>query len=147
MDKNKTIYISGPMTGLPDLNFPAFYAAQKLLEAQGYTVVNPAEVGKHLNKKGLIPKGLTEKQLHLFYVREDIAAMITGGCMAIYLLKGWELSIGAWMEVDVARMLQFEFVYETKQSVGNDYETAIKVISEWEAIKPSIVGINKIGDM
>jgi hypothetical protein len=45
---NKTIYISGPMSGLPNLNFPAFYAAQAKLEAEGYKVVNPAEIGKNL---------------------------------------------------------------------------------------------------
>ena len=39
----KTIYVSGPMSGLPDLNFPAFHAAAAELRALGHTVVNPAE--------------------------------------------------------------------------------------------------------
>lgn len=108
----KTIYISGPMTGIPDLNFPAFYAAQEMLESKGYRVINPAEIGKTLT----IPDGLTEKQVHLFYVREDIKAMINEGCTVIYLLKGWESSEGAWMEVAVARMLQFEVLYELSES-------------------------------
>lgn len=37
------IYLSGPMTGLPDYNYPAFNAEAARLRALGYTVENPAE--------------------------------------------------------------------------------------------------------
>lgn len=37
-------YVSGPMTGLPLLNFPAFHAAAAKLRAQGHEVINPAEM-------------------------------------------------------------------------------------------------------
>lgn len=40
----KHLYISGPITGMPDLNFPAFHAAAAALRAAGYTVTNPAEL-------------------------------------------------------------------------------------------------------
>lgn len=40
----KRIYIAGPMTGLPELNFPAFHAAAKVLRAQGHHVENPAKI-------------------------------------------------------------------------------------------------------
>lgn len=36
-------YIAGPMTGLPELNYPAFHRAAAALRAQGWQVVNPAE--------------------------------------------------------------------------------------------------------
>jgi len=39
----KTIYLSGPMSGLPGFNFPAFHAAAAKLRADGFTVLNPAE--------------------------------------------------------------------------------------------------------
>ncbi len=39
----KTIYISGPMSGLPECNYPAFNAAAAHLRALGYSVENPAE--------------------------------------------------------------------------------------------------------
>lgn len=38
------LYIAGPMTGLPDLNFPAFHAEAARLRALGYEVSNPAEI-------------------------------------------------------------------------------------------------------
>ena len=40
----KRIYLSGAMTGVPELNFPAFHAAAKALRERGLVVVNPAEI-------------------------------------------------------------------------------------------------------
>ena len=34
------IYISGPITGLPDLNYPAFHAAAAELRALGWTLTS-----------------------------------------------------------------------------------------------------------
>lgn len=39
----KTLYIAGPMSGIPQFNFPAFIAAAAALRAQGYTIISPAE--------------------------------------------------------------------------------------------------------
>lgn len=39
----KTVYIAGPMRGLPRCNFPAFDAAERRLRRQGLAVINPAE--------------------------------------------------------------------------------------------------------
>lgn len=38
------LYLSGPMTGYPDFNYPAFHAAKSALEARGYGVVSPADL-------------------------------------------------------------------------------------------------------
>lgn len=46
----RRVYLSGPMTGLPDLNFPAFHAAAAQLRAQGLEVVNPAEINVDASK-------------------------------------------------------------------------------------------------
>ena len=43
-------YISGPISGKPNLNHPAFFAAEEKLKAAGYEVFNPV---RH-------PAGLTE---------------------------------------------------------------------------------------
>lgn len=42
----KKIYLSGPMTGFKDYNYPMFNDAAKKLRAEGYEVVNPAEFPK-----------------------------------------------------------------------------------------------------
>jgi len=37
------VYIAGPMSGIPQFNFPAFKAAARALRAIGYDVICPAE--------------------------------------------------------------------------------------------------------
>ena len=41
-DRPMRIYIAGPMSGLPDFNYPAFNQAEQRLLALGYEVENPA---------------------------------------------------------------------------------------------------------
>ena len=84
-------YIAGPMTGLPDLNFPAFHAAAAELRALGHTVVNPAEINPdhHMSWEACM--------------RKDIAELVT--CHHIHLLAGWEGSRGATLEHHIAERL------------------------------------------
>ena len=43
------LYVAGPMTGIQDLNFPAFHAATATLRAAGHDVANPAEINPDPN--------------------------------------------------------------------------------------------------
>ena len=80
----KQIYIAGPMTGIKDMNFPAFNAETKRLRALGYDVVNPAEI-------------VTDKTTPWnIAMRKDIIALMA--CDTIVFLVGWENSKGAWIE-------------------------------------------------
>lgn len=93
------IYVAGPMTGLPDLNFPAFARATARLRAAGHTVVSPAEV----NPDHSMPWAEC--------MRRDIIELCT--CEAIAVLPGWENSRGAKLEVQIAvalgmRMLRLD---------------------------------------
>ena len=84
----KRIYIAGPMTGLPELNFPAFHAEAEKLRAQGFEVVNPAEVNPDTT--------MSWEEC----MRRDIAELVT--CHAVRLLHGWERSRGAQLEHHIA---------------------------------------------
>jgi hypothetical protein len=83
------IYIAGPMTGLPELNFPAFAAEAARLRAEGQEVVSPAELNEGLEHEG-----------YEACLRRDIAQLVT--CDAVQLLRGWESSRGARLEWMVA---------------------------------------------
>lgn len=85
------IYVAGPMTGLPDLNFPAFHAAAAHLRAQGHTVINPAEINPDTT-------AAWEDCM-----RRDIAELVT--CDGIHLLPGWRVSRGARLEHHIATSL------------------------------------------
>ena len=89
------IYISGPMTGLPELNFPAFHAAAKKLRERGYEVCNPAENNE---------EGNPDMQW-IDYMRLDIKMLMD--CDGVATLPGWANSAGAQIEVDLAHKLGF----------------------------------------
>lgn len=82
----KRIYLSGPMTGLPDFNYPAFNAEAARLRALGYEVVNPAENPPQASWAD--------------YMRQDIPQLLT--CDTLALLPAWHNSKGARLEHYVA---------------------------------------------
>lgn len=96
VDRKRRIYVAGPMTGLPEFNFPAFNSAADKLRAEEWHVENPAEHG-HIEGADWAD-----------YLRWDISRIAT--CGAIYLLPGWEGSKGATLEVSIAKALGMQFI-------------------------------------
>lgn len=92
------VYIAGPMTGLPELNFPAFHAAAAELRAKGYDIINPAEVNPDPNAKWVD------------CMRADIRELMT--CTGIYMLPGWRASRGASLEYFLANALNLTILNE-----------------------------------
>lgn len=90
------IYLSGPMAGLPDLNFPAFHAEAARLRSMGFDVVNPAEINPGGNKSW-------EECL-----RADIKALCD--CDTIALMPGWEASKGSHLEAHIAHRVGIKVV-------------------------------------
>lgn len=90
-DRERRVYVAGPMTGLPEYNFPLFNATAAKLRGEGWHVENPAEHGH------------VEGACWADYLRWDISRIAT--CGAIYLLPGWEKSKGAHLEVHIAGVL------------------------------------------
>lgn len=95
-------YIAGPMTGLPDMNIPAFRLAAGILRARGFRVVSPVELGDFAFDNSVDAVSPEE------YLRLDLE-MLVRSCSRICVLDGWERSIGARAEVAVAITLGFPF--------------------------------------
>ena len=87
----KRLYISGPMTGLPDSNFSAFNEAARTVRGLGYYVVNPVDIN---------PDPTTPWEMCL---RADLKALCD--CDGVVLLPGWQNSKGAQLELHVAHRL------------------------------------------
>jgi hypothetical protein len=83
------LYIAGPMTGLPEFNYPAFFHAEEQLWAMGYGVLNPARHDKCDTWED--------------YMRLGIAAVLK--CDGIALLPGWSNSKGTLLETHIATSL------------------------------------------
>lgn len=109
----KTIYLSGPMTGLPDWNFPAFNAEAKRLRELGYVVVNPAEVNPDFE----LP---WEECL-----RQDIKALCD--CDTLALLPGWMDSKGAHLELHIAHRIGLKIV--AAADIVAPLRAALKIVS------------------
>lgn len=87
----KKIYLAGPMTGLPDSNYPAFHREAAWLRSMGLEVVNPAETK------------LDPGSAWAAFMGPGIAQLVT--CDGIHLLAGWERSRGAALELHIAASL------------------------------------------
>lgn len=91
------LYIAGPMTGLPNLNYDAFNDASYKLSKMGHEVYNPATTfnGAYLD----LPYDI--------WLREAIrlVSMVNG----MVLLSGWDMSKGALTEIHIGLSLGMPF--------------------------------------
>jgi hypothetical protein len=94
------IYLSGPMTGLPDYNRPAFARVAEQLRAEGKSVFNPGDIGP---KDNIMPRA--------WYMRRDLEALMKSD--SVYVLPGWGESEGAKLEVAIAKELELPIVFTT----------------------------------
>jgi hypothetical protein len=98
------IYIAGPMSGLPDFNYPAFHAAAERLRGLGFDVENPAENPE--------PRCGT----WLGYMRMALTQLAK--CDGVALLDGWQDSRGARIERELALKLGLPVIREAVIRVG-----------------------------
>lgn len=108
MNMTGRVYISGPMTGLPEYNAGAFRAAAASLRAMGFEVVNPSEI-----------EPLAGRRTWEHFMRADIKALCD--CDIIVLLPGWQNSKGARLEAYVAKSIGLST--ECFDSLVDDPET------------------------
>lgn len=87
--KAMKIYLSGPMSGLKNFNYPEFHRCSESLRKKGYEVVSPAEI---------VPTMFDGKWDKC--MRICITAVFDAD--AVVVMEGWENSRGARLEVLVA---------------------------------------------
>lgn len=85
------------MTGIKDLNFPAFHREAAYFRGLGKHVINPAEIN---------PDPAAGWQQCM---RADIRELVT--CDEIVMLQGWENSKGATLEHHIAQTLGLKVIY------------------------------------
>jgi Domain of unknown function (DUF4406) len=93
-----TIYLAGPMTGVPERNYPAFDKATILLQDRGFAILNPASIDTDMQ--------LDTRMTWDWYMRHAIRMVLTAD--AIALLPGWENSKGACLEREIGQALELD---------------------------------------
>jgi hypothetical protein len=143
------IYVAGPMRGKPDFNFPAFDKASAFLRRLGHTVFNPADrdreahgpdIGKSLdgNIDEAVQKG--------FSLREALAAdmkFIAEEADGIWMLEGWETSLGARAEHALATALKLRIFYDCDLPIDDAEIGSTSVESTW--ITADVAGMQPEG--
>lgn len=116
----KCLYLSGPMTGIENFNFPLFNTIANQLREEGYEVINPAEIGSvDWSWEENMRKCLEE------LTRAD----------AIVVLPNWEKSNGATVEVSTGLMLGMRVYNAGMNYVVNaramiDHERLLRLMGE-----------------
>ena len=103
----RSVYIAGPMTGIKNLNRSAFARAAEKLSADGWTVYDPVEIGEMY---GTADEIQGDPELLAQVVKAELGFVARAD--AIYLLEGWERSVGAKRELLVALGCGLEILIE-----------------------------------
>lgn len=98
------IYIAGKITGTDDY-MDRFAEAEAWLNEHGYKgrIINPAKISN-----GLPPESTTYRD----YIRVGLAMLDT--CDEIFMLAGWEESLGASLELQYAIALGYGVIYQNE---------------------------------
>lgn len=102
IDKTQTVYLSGPMTDLPDYNRESFNLRAEAFRAAGYTVKNPAEIS--------VTHG-TDKS-YGFYFKRALRMMLESD--VVYVFGDITQSRGAEMELQAAQLAGMSIVRENE---------------------------------
>jgi len=97
------IYVSGKMTGIKDFNYPEFNRVAAGLRDAGHQVINPAEVC-------FDSAGMSEEEVYDKFMKIHLKNLEK--CKKIYLLKGWENSNGARIELKRAIELNLKIIQQ-----------------------------------
>lgn len=110
------IYLAGPMSNIPQFNFPAFAAAAADLRAQGWEVVSPAEedykygVGEQAERSADGDPSKLRDTWGTILAR-DVKLIADSGIDGIVFLPGWRNSRGAKLEAFVGLLQERTFLF------------------------------------
>lgn len=147
LDKSLTYYIAGPMSNIPQFNFPQFEKAAVYLRGQGYTIVSPheqdapevqkaawASINGKLDEGGKIA-GLTWGKI----LSKDVE-LVADHVDGIIFLPNWWTSRGAKLEAFVGLLTDksFGFFYPQGSWYGNIYKEDVLVAASAFTIRAGI---------
>lgn len=140
IERRLKIYISGPITGIEDLNRGSFAKYEKKFVELGYDVVNPfkldhskAEAMEEVYKKETTNGDdfLTHSRedIHNEYMKVDLKALIDCDLMGLMNEQEWEFSKGCKMEIRTAVDIGLEIIsLETECELYFENKNTLKIL-------------------
>jgi hypothetical protein len=128
----RVAYISGPMRGYKEFNFPAFFEAEARLNVAGFVTINPARIDTSC------PQPHVDSALDS-YVARDLEAVksLRPGTDVVVVLDGWAASKGATAEVAVAEWRGVE-VWDLETAIwsksGSPVRASELTEKEWKKV-------------
>lgn len=101
-------YLAGPMSGIPQFNYPQFFSVAQSLRAAGYDIISPAEQDTPEKLAEILAS--TDGDLSKVeaitgtwgdFLSHDVK-LVADEVQGLFLLPGWEKSRGAKLEAFVA---------------------------------------------
>lgn len=121
------LYLAGPMSGIEQFNFPAFYDAAEILRAAGHDIVSPAEMDAEdgIDAEALASADGDAKKLSLTWAQllsrdvniigDETDDKIDG----IVFLPGWIRSRGARLEAFTALLSGKYYFFDYIKNSGS----------------------------
>lgn len=98
-------YLGGPMTGIPQFNFPRFHEVGYKLRSAGYNIVSPAELddpeteaAAMSSPDGAPGSGSSGDEIYEDFLARDLIVCSLPTCIGGIFLEGWHTSRGARAE-------------------------------------------------
>lgn len=99
-------YLAGPMTGIPQYNFPAFDRAAAALRKKGYRIQSPAELDSPEERVRAMASADGSPGDYgnnwRWPLRRDADIVMNDDCIGVICIEGWEASRGAKLETYIA---------------------------------------------
>ena len=106
-------YLAGPMSGVPQFNFPLFGRVADDLRTLGYAIISPAELDDDETRRIALSSfdGGPEEKHESWgtYLARDVK-LIADMCKGIIFLPGWRKSRGARLEAFVGILCGHQFM-------------------------------------
>lgn len=103
---SKTVYISGPMSGLDDFGSKDFYDMETKLRAFGFSSIkNPVHIGELYGYD----------KPHNFYMKKAISMLLEADL--IYVFGNYTKSKGVALEIDIAQKLGIPVFYQEYEHI------------------------------
>jgi len=124
-------YLGGPMTGIPQFNFPHFDHVAGVLRERGYNIISPAELDEPetrdaalASSDGAPGSGAANDEPYESFLARDLIIVSMPACIGGIFINGWQHSRGARGESWVLQFLNKD-LYEYDEFDGSPVLTAI----------------------